>query len=212
MPRVMETTVYKFDELSDTAKERAREWYREGALDYDWWDFVYEDAANIADRLGIELRQKPVKLMSGKTRYDPCIWFRGFCSQGDGACWEGTYSYKKGSVKAVKEYAPQDEELHRIAQALYEIQRRYFYKVSAKAGHRGHYYHSYCMDIDVDVDGRHNCDFSDAADGVRELLRDFADWIYKQLETEHDYRMSDECVDEDIRANEYEFEEDGSRA
>ena len=209
MSRVMETTVYKFKELSDSAEEKAREWYREGALDYDWWEFVYEDAANIADRMGIDLRTRPVKLMGGGTRYNPCIWFSGFCSQGDGACWEGTYSYKKGSVKAVKEYAPQDKELHAIAQGLYEVQRRHFYKLSAKVGHRGHYYHSHCMDIDVDLDG--DGDYSDAAEEVRQLLRDFADWIYSRLEEEHDYQMSDEQVDESIEANEYEFEEDGSR-
>lgn len=31
-------------------------------------------------------------------------------------------------------------------------------------------------------------------------------------EEEHDYLMSDEAVDETIEANEYEFNEDGSRA
>jgi hypothetical protein len=45
--RTIKTNVYKFDELSDAAKEVARNWYREGALDYDWWDFTYEDAEAI---------------------------------------------------------------------------------------------------------------------------------------------------------------------
>ena len=40
-------TLYTFDELSDEAKEQARDWYQEGALDYDWWDCTYEDAATI---------------------------------------------------------------------------------------------------------------------------------------------------------------------
>lgn len=189
-----------------------REWYREGALDYDWWEFVYEDAAHIAELLGIELRQKPVKLMNGKTRYDPCIWFSGFYSQGDGACWEGTYSYKKGSVAAIKQYAPQDKELHRIAEWLFDIQRKRFYRVTASVKHGGHYYHSYCMDIDVDVDGGYNINDAGVADEVRQLLRDFADWIYKRLEEENDWLLSDECVDDTIRANEYEFDEDGHRA
>jgi hypothetical protein len=39
--------LYTFDELSDSAKEKARDWYRNGALDYDWWDYLYEDAARI---------------------------------------------------------------------------------------------------------------------------------------------------------------------
>lgn len=206
--RVMETTVYKFGELSDRAKERARDWFRQGNLDYDWWDFIYEDAATIAGLMGIDLRTRPVKLMGGGTRYEPCIFFRGFCSQGDGACWEGTYSYKEGSVRAVKDHAPQDNELHRIVSGLYDIQRRYFYKLSARCAHRGHYYHSGCMDIDVDFgDFNYN---KGTDEELTQLLRDFADWIYSQLDSEYYYRMSDEAVDEDIEANEYEFNEDGT--
>ncbi len=39
--------IYKFDELSEEAKEKAREWWRNGALDDEWWKFVYEDAENV---------------------------------------------------------------------------------------------------------------------------------------------------------------------
>lgn len=37
-------------------------------------------------------------------------------------------------------------------------------------------------------------------------------WIYRALEAEYEYQDSDGQVDETIKANEYEFEEDGSRA
>lgn len=49
--RVIETKVYEFAELSDEAKAVARDWYREGALDCDWWDSTYEDAAQIGLKL-----------------------------------------------------------------------------------------------------------------------------------------------------------------
>ena len=49
-------------------------------------------------------------------------------------------------------------------------------------------------------------------DDANQIVSDFADWIYRALETEYDYLMSDECVEGDIRANEYEFDEDGNRA
>lgn len=42
--KTIKTTVYSLDELTDTAKEQARNWYREGALDYEWWDVTFEDA------------------------------------------------------------------------------------------------------------------------------------------------------------------------
>ena len=47
MPKQKITTVYQFDELSDKAKEKAREWYRSGALEYEWWESTYEDAAQV---------------------------------------------------------------------------------------------------------------------------------------------------------------------
>ncbi len=51
MPDVIETTVYRLDELSEAAKGKARAWYREGGFDYDWYDAVYEDFRRIADIL-----------------------------------------------------------------------------------------------------------------------------------------------------------------
>lgn len=49
--KTIKTTVYEFDELSDAAKEKARDWYREHALDYDWWESTYEDA----ERVGLKI-------------------------------------------------------------------------------------------------------------------------------------------------------------
>src|SRR5688572_21955863 len=51
MPRRKYTTVYKFDELSDKAKDKARDWWRQGGLDYEWWEFIYDDAK----RIGLEI-------------------------------------------------------------------------------------------------------------------------------------------------------------
>lgn len=51
--KTLKIVVYDFDELSDKAKEKARDWYREGALDYDWWDSTYEDA----ERIGLKITE-----------------------------------------------------------------------------------------------------------------------------------------------------------
>jgi hypothetical protein len=211
MPRVQETTVYQFDELSDSAKEAARDWFRQGNLDYEWYEFVFDDVATIADLLGIDLRQTPVKLIDGTSRMKPSIMFSGFYSQGDGACFEGTYSYKKGSVKSVRDYAPDDTRLHRIAEALRDIQRPHFYKLEARVKHSGHYCHEFCTQIAVDGANGYLA-YADAADAIAQTLREFMHWIYRRLESEYEYLNSDESVDESIRANEYEFEESGARA
>ena len=45
--KIIETKVYTFDELSDSAKEKAREWYRNNCLDYEWWDLIYNEATSL---------------------------------------------------------------------------------------------------------------------------------------------------------------------
>ena len=149
--------------------------------------------------------------MGGGTRYDPCIWFSGFASQGDGACFDGTYAYAKGAAKAIRAHAPEDKELHRIADELQSIQRRYFYRIEARTKHSGHYYHSGCMSVEAwnrDASAYADCA---AEDDMRDALRSFADWIYRQLEREYDYLNSDYAVDESIIVNEYEFDVEGRR-
>jgi len=45
--KTIEVNVYQFAELSETAKERAIERLADITVKYDWWENVYEDAANI---------------------------------------------------------------------------------------------------------------------------------------------------------------------
>lgn len=202
--------VYDYDELSEKAQERAREWWRDG-LDYEWWDCVYEDAADIAALFGLDIRTKLVKLMNGGTRYDPAIYFSGFWNQGDGACFEGEYRYKKGAMKAVKSHAPLDKDLHEIVQSLQEVQKRYFYAIQAATEQRGRYYHQYSMDIRacLDEDVTYQTLRVNDEETVRGCLRDFASWIYHRLRKEWEWLNSGENVEEGIRANKYEFDIEG---
>lgn len=212
MPQNIETTVYELHELSDEAKEQARAWFREGVGGWDWHDCVYDDFEEVCRILGIELRTCTVRLMGGGTRQKPCIWFSGFSSQGDGACFEGIYAYAKGAARRIREYAPQDDELHRIADRLFEIERANFFQLRADATHRGRYCHAYCMDISVERDSPVYQDITvGAEDIVIGCLRDLANWLYRRLENEWDHMMSDEYVDEGIAANGYTFTDRGRR-
>ncbi|MBN8995379.1 MAG: antitoxin of toxin-antitoxin stability system [Rhizobiales bacterium] len=212
MAHIVETTVYELHELSDAAKDKARDWFREGVGDWDWHDFIFEDFEEICRILGIELRTHSVRLMGGGTRQKSCIWFTGFSSQGDGACFEGSYRYESKSPRRIREHAPQDAELHRIADCLFEIQRDNFFQLHAGISHRGRYCHAYSMEISVERDSPFYQDMTaKAEDAVIEALRDLAHWLYRQLEREWDYMMSDEYADEGIAANGYTFTESGRR-
>lgn len=213
MPHTMtiEKTVFKFDELDDSAKEKALNYFRESACDDSYWyESIYEDCATIFDILGIT-SQRPVKLMNGETRYKPDISFSGFWSQGDGASFEGSYYFKAGCSKAIRAHAPQDSELHAIADGLTAIARRYFYSLSASLDRRSsHYSHENTISIDVESERREVT--PEDSDSVAELMRDLMRWIYKQLESEYEYQTSDEAITETIEANEYEFDESGRLA
>jgi hypothetical protein len=147
---------------------------------------------------------------------EPCIFFEGFCQQGQGACYEGSYGYRKGSVKDIKEHAPQDTKLHRIAKDLADAQKYVFYSATASIGHQGRSCHRYSMAIDViaetdDYKAQPLVDYRFEKHGVekaiQEALGDFADWIFSQLREQHDYLISDEAIDEQL--NDMEFDEDG---
>lgn len=82
MSRIITTTVYTLNELSSTAQQKARDWYRQHHADSNWYENVYEDFREVCDIFGIDLRQRVFRLSNGRFMEEPCIWFSGFCSQG----------------------------------------------------------------------------------------------------------------------------------
>ena len=212
MPRKVETVVYGIEELPEAAKEHARAWFRETCLEHEWYDIVFEDFDTICRILGVTIRTSPVKLMGGGTREKPHLWFRGFSSQGDGASFEGSLGYARGGAGAIRAHAPQDEELHRIADELQAAQKRNFFQLAGSIRTRGNYCHEYSMEIDVERDSPTRQPMTDGAeDTVIEAMRDLARWLYRQLEREYDYLTSDDAVDEAIAINAYTFTAEGSR-
>ncbi len=224
--RIKQTKVYQYDELSDEAKEKARGWYRDVNCDDTYWsESVTDDAATIAEFLGLDIKQTAYKTMGGETRYKPTVYFSGFWSQGDGACVEGAWSASDVKPDKLKEHAPQDEELHRIVDGL-AVRAKEYPDGSFTVKHSGPYPHSGCTHFNIELP----CEAFDEAEygspehtrldekisndeeTLKEFARDFMNWIYRQLEKEWDYQNSDEQVEESIRCNEYEFLGDGTRA
>ena len=65
---------FQYDQLSPEAKEKARDWYTGGGLDYEWWDSDYDHWKDRLNEMGF-----------GDSQDDVDIAFSGFSSQGDGA-------------------------------------------------------------------------------------------------------------------------------
>ncbi len=213
---------YTYDELSPAAKEKARDWYRRASDDDTYWsECVIDDAKDQGRHLGLDIDK---------------IYYSGFSSQGDGACFEGSWRANRGDpVELAKNV--KDEELIRIAEALAKIAESYP-DASFHVEQRGHYQHENCTvfdhchgnddetrdvllsryyskDDEIDEDdnaiARERWANAYPEDEVEELARDFMRWIYSQLESAYDWTNSDEQVEESIVANEYTFTEDGKR-
>lgn len=193
----------KYAELNNAAKEKAREWWKNLVFnDSCDWECVYEDAATVAALMGITIGKRSFKRNNNTTGQELDIEFDLSYGQGDFARFSGYYTYAKGSVKAIKDYAPKDEKLHDFAKRLQEVQRRNFYKLFAniKAGR-----------VDVERDDYRSLPRSDEKE-VQSIITDFSQWIYDQLRAEYEYQTSDEQVVEAIEANDYQFCEHGAIA
>lgn len=206
--------VYKFDELSNTVQEKVIEKHRDFNLGHEWWDGVYEDFEIICGILGVELKTRSVPLMGGGSRQKPCIWFSGFSSQGDGACFEGRYRCKADAAEKIREYAPQDQGLHEIADKLAADWGGAGPCDSVTIEHHSRYYHANTMLFECsdweDSEGNMHEPPSSATETAVNCLRDLANWLYRTLEKQHDDLTSDEAVIESIKANELEFYANGS--
>lgn len=224
--RTKTVELYKYDELSDAAKEKARDGYRRALADDELYrESVYDMAADAAVLFGFDIRQRRVKLMNGATELRPAIYYSGFWNQGDGACCEGVWCASDVKPGALAKEFPKDEELQRIAAEFERIAVAYP-EARFSVKHRGHYTHSGCTEFSFDMNPPEDSDDvarsmkewdairardNAVAAELRQAARDFMDWIYKQLENEWEYQNSDEAVAESIRANEYEFTADGKR-
>ena len=202
MPKTVTITVYEIGELQPKAREAARDWYRREALPPDWYQPVFEDFTEICKILGIRLR-------SSKHRPHH-IYFSGFCSQGDGASFEAHLSYSSGCTRVIRQYAPEDTALHDIADRICSIQRRNFYQLSADITQSGLYCHQHTMNIQLHRDHPHGATpEANAGPAISETLRDLARWLYRQLETRHEYHHKDHVIDSDIAVNGWAFTFDG---
>lgn len=191
-------TEFKFADLSEPAKEAARQKAREYGLDYEWWEYTYDDAKTVAVLLGIEIPD------------NENISFSGFSQQGDGASFRGRYHAGENEIAKVAAHAPLDTVLGSIAQELTALRigtyLRYGEKLEAIIAASGHYSNSGSM---VLASAEPETDLTDDTENeLLALMRRFADWIYGQLRNEYDHLVSDESIDGGL--DHHTFDESGA--
>lgn len=165
---------------------------------HQWWDCVESDFKEDMKKVGIWVAK---------------LYFSGFSSQGDGACFEGildnTLAY-----------------LDHHHQGQYPMIRKLLEQggtVYAKSRHAGRYYHSNSVAISVQVDRFDEVlemksdlqrevavqwdalldkEYEDLEIDINNQWRTYMDEVYGKLEAEHDHLTSDDAVWETIEANE----------
>lgn len=128
-----------------------------------WAEVVIYDAKEIAALMGITIDD---------------IFFTGFWSQGDGACFTGQLGYDKDCLEKVMDNAPNDLELREIA-ALWSNLR--CPDLSGRVIHTGRYYHSNSVIFDIEED----LEVDEKA--VIRTAKRFMDWIYEKLERAYNF-------------------------
>jgi hypothetical protein len=182
---------YTFDELSNEVKEKVLERYRDINVDYDGWhDFIIDDWKAKLEGLGYE---------------DVKIYYSGFYGRGDGACFEASVDIEKWIKK--------HKAGKRFRKLLNEVRAGYYAYIWIK--HNGWYYHEKSAYTDYEGESELSekaySQLKEMADWIEEERYDLSKEIYKDLEKEYEYLLSDEAVIDTIKANDFEFLEDGSR-
>lgn len=202
---------YEFDELSDSAKEKAREWFRSVSCDYNFWsEYTLEEAEEQAALMGIDIT-------NNKDSRGAHIYWSGFSSQGDGACFEGTW--RASGVKADKVADgwgpdPATTEIKRIAAVFAEIAKKYPH-ASFTVKHRGHYSHENCTEFDFTIlsDEEYGKKSEEVADilareavPLSEFTREAAERLSRSTEKRREELWGDYLrVEEELKENAKDF-------
>ena len=219
--KTIEVEVYKYGELSESAQQKAREWYLE-SMDYDWWDSVYEMAIEDGKEKGF---------------YIDKIFFSGFHSQGDGASWTGQVDVRQW----LEQYGVDSIGMSAWCQLIQEEVVDKFSKVTANNAHYCHESTMQFSDVEDNTDRGDgacmelpsifkgmtianlfdiiatdpNCTLK-STEGITQAIaesgKEYAVEIYGMLKQEYEYLCSEEMMLDHFDANDYFFDSDGRLA
>ena len=169
--RTIETKAYTFSELSEQAKQKAIENHYDINVDYDWWESIYEDAANIGLKIdGFDLDRS--LHASGGLTLSALEVAQNILNEHGEKC--DTY---KLAQDFLHEHAPIFSDYMNEESENYESK-------------------------ELEDDLAHLED-----EFTKDLLNEYAFMLQKGYE----YLTSDEAITQTIKANGYEFTEDGQQ-
>lgn len=189
--------LFTFNELSDKAKERAREWWRSCDDEFPWQREFENTVKAIENSFDIEFEN------IGPYEYTPFWYDKNDYREAREMSFARAVAYINNNfdfkvLESAREYSGK---IRRIGCALAKNR----YTDNLLTGYCSDYvtHESYKKFIEY---GRKykNAKLSDFFDILARGLRD-------EIESEYDYMQTDEYIDDILTANEYEFMEDGEK-
>jgi len=178
--------LYQFDELSEDVKKKMLDKHRDINADHSWYDWALEDWYIKLKSLGYE---------------EAKIYFSGFWSQGDGACFTATVN--------IDQYLS----AHKLKTRFKPLSECADY-ISITITHRWRYYFASSTDVNIEFyEDNKEVDalLNELEAMIKQERETLGNEIYKNLEDVYCDLTSDESVAETLRINEYEFMEDGQQ-
>lgn len=183
MPVTKTIELYSFAELDDKAKQKAIEKEREAKEFFN--DCTLEELENDLCFLGFSV---------------DCINYSVSYSQSDYANFSGSFKKENIDCEGLSD-SINDPELLIIAQRLKDI----VYDDTVKINPRNRVIY---LEFSYEDDEKHNIT-DNADDDFREIIGLINDYLYKAIRDEVDHQLSDDCIIEDIEANNILFTKDG---
>lgn len=186
--------VYQFNELNDDAKDKARQWFRQGN-DYPWFG-EYRDSLKSFEKV------LPIKIKD--------------------------YSYGEEAYRSYVRFDVTNAELMSLkGLRLRTWLINNFWSHIEKGKYLGHIkgksvyskmvkevscpFTGYCSDESLIEPIRKFLKSPDANMTFEELIKECFESFIQDVASDIEYQNSDECIDETIEANDYEFDANGER-
>jgi len=209
--RIVETKVYQFEELSETAQEKAVEAMADINVDYDWWT---QDG--LLDLSAQEMKDRRIKLSEEWWNSDKPTDRNGNII-GEYPAHTGLINYEIAAFSIDRDYFVQYKDIKircdntfrkflRIPKRLYENCWTTFENPS-----RGYYNDSTVFSIEADFwDSREfTAKQQSIVDRAIEIVNDKIAESLAMLQSEYESLTSREAIVETIKINEYEFSANG---
>lgn len=162
---------------------------------YDWHKFILDEWQDKLDDIGFS---------------NPEINYTGFNSQGDGA----SFTCKEIDFIKMCKYLNYNK---RESNLIYELWNQGYIEAAVKRNNY-HYYHENTVTLEY-YDGhlliswKHIQKLVDKLwNDIESLIKPLCCEIYRDLENEYEYLISEKAIIETLQANEYEFYSDGTIA